>query len=125
MNNVLPSEFTVSVQQYDIMTGDSYTKKAQLILFNNSFEVELIEDDCFEILDSNTTRFELIVEYKNNSSYDLWLMSLVVNDLSCNDFIIKPNDDFKNLQQFIAKFELYEKLDKQFTEKKMMKKSKI
>lgn len=52
-------------------------------------------------------------------------MPLEPNDIECNDFIIKKNEDFFNLFQFIKKFQLQNKLENQFKEKKPLKKTKI
>lgn len=117
--------FTITVTQNAILTGDVYSKKGQLFLSKDSIEIDILDNEYFESLSDSTSRYELSVEYENDSFYDLWTMDLEVNDLSCNDFIVKKNADHDSLIKFIQKLTLHDKLDNKFQEKNIVKKSKI
>lgn len=125
MEHFQPSEFSITVNQHSILTDNISSKKAYLILSENTVDINLLDNDCFDYVDDSITRYELVVEYEDSSHYDLWTMPLEPNDIECNDFIIKKNEDFFNLFQFIKKFQLQNKLENQLKEKKPLKKTKI
>lgn len=103
--------FTIKVNQHAILTGDVDSKLAQLSVYSNDLEVDILNNEYFSSVDYSATRYELVVEYENDSFYDIWTMQLTVTDIECNDFRIVKNDDFSKLQQFIYKLDLNEKLN--------------
>lgn len=125
MENFNHPDFKIYVQQYAILTGDTEKLKAQLLLYQNDFELEILGEETFQSLNSSTTCYELVVEYNKETTYQLWTMTLEDNDMECNDFIIKKNNDYHSLIEFIKRLKLHDKLELQLTDKPFVKKSKI
>lgn len=125
MENFNHPDFKIYVQQYAILTGDTDKLKAQLLLSHNDFELEILGEETFQSLNPSTTCYELVIEYNKESTYQLWTMTLEDNDMECNDFIIKKNQDYHSLIEFIKKLKLHDKLEVQFIDKSFVKKSKI
>lgn len=117
MENFNPSEFNIFVKQYEILTGDTEKLKAQLLFYKNEFELEVLGEETFESLNSDTTNYELVVEYRKDNADKVWTMRLEDNDMTCNDFIIKKNEDYYSLIEFIKKFNLHDKLEANFIDK--------
>lgn len=103
--------FTITVNQHAILTGDIDSKSAQLFVYPDNLEVDILNHEYFNSVDDSATRYELVVEYENDSFYDIWTMDLKVTDIECNDFTVVKNDDFLKLQQFISKLDLHSKLN--------------
>jgi len=119
-------EFTITVQQNAILTGDIVSHPAILYFEKNHREpIEFNVDEEFELFDESASRFQLIVEFENDNLYEIWEIPLSVIDLSCNDFSLNKCNDLEQLIHFIEKFELNSKLDTQLSDKKSSSKNKI
>lgn len=113
MNILNNSHFSITVCQHSVLSGDIEEKTAQFILSDNNDITDILISDKepFPEIEYSATRYELVVEYDNELLYDIWTIPLTVIDRELSDFQIVLSNEFKELQQFVHKIILNEKLN--------------
>ena len=122
------SELQISciVKQTGMLNDNIVNRDVTLYLTDdNDIELNFNYSDSFSEFDDSKSRFELIVEFNSDTTYEVWEMNLKVNDLETDDFIIEKNKDYYDLIHFLGKFKLTNKLIDSLESKSVKKHSKI